>query len=275
MQVGAIIPHMHTTNQPVGDMLRGWRQRRRRSQLDLALDAEVSARHLSFIETGRAQPSREMVLRLAEHLEVPLRERNALLMAAGYAPVYPATPLDEPEMDAARQAIDLLLAGHEPYPALAIDRHWNLVAANRAVGIFLAESPQVLLTPPLNVLRLSMHPDGLAGRISNASQWREHVLHRLRQQVEATGDPVLEALLAELRAFPVSEAASERPEPVIHSSVAFPLRMRSSLGELAFYTTTTIFGTATDITLAELAIETFVPANAETAALLQRAAEVG
>ncbi|MCO5176675.1 MAG: hypothetical protein M9890_06850, partial [Thermomicrobiales bacterium] len=225
--------------------------------------------------TGRAQPSREMVLRLAEHLEVPLRERNALLMAAGYAPVYPATPLDEPEMDAARQAIDLLLAGHEPYPALAIDRHWNLVAANRAVGIFLAESPQVLLTPPLNVLRLSMHPDGLAGRISNASQWREHVLHRLRQQVAATGDPVLEALLAELRAFPVSEAASERHEPVIHSSVAFPLRMRSSLGELAFYTTTTIFGTATDITLAELAIETFVPANAETAALLQRAAEVG
>lgn len=266
---------MHTTHRPVGDLLRDWRQRRRRSQLDLALDAEVSARHLSFIETGRAQPSREMVLRLAEHLEVPLRERNALLMAAGYAPVYSATPLDEPEMDAARQAIDLLLAGHEPYPALAVDRHWNLLAANRAVGIFLAEIPQELLTPPLNVLRLSMHPEGLAGRIINSAQWRDHVLHRLRQQVEATADPVLKELLEELRAFPAPPADTPAHEPVIHDSVAFPLRMRSSIGELAFYTTTTVFGTATDVTLAELAIESFVPANAETAALLQRAAKEG
>lgn len=265
---------MQMTNRTVGDLLRDWRQQRRRSQLDLALDAEVSARHISFLETGRAQPSREMLLRLAEHLEVPLRERNALLTAAGYAPVYAATPLDEPRMAAARQAIEMLLAGHEPFPALAVDRHWNLVVANRAVALLLEGVAPDLLVPPVNVLRVSLHPDGLAPRIGNLRQWREHALARLRQQVEATADSVLAALLDELRDYP-TPADSGRRERVVHSGVVFPLRIRTTAGELMLFSTTTVFGTATDITLSELAIESFFPADATTAEALRRAAEAG
>lgn len=263
---------MQTIDRPVGELLRDWRQRRRRSQLDLALDAEVSARHLSFLETGRARPSREMLLRLAEHLEVPLRERNTLLMAAGYAPAYAATSLDEPEMAAARQAIEMLLAGHEPYPALAVDRHWNLVTANRALALLLEGVAPDLLSPPVNVLRLSLHPDGVAARIENLGQWREHALARLRQQVEATADPQLESLLEELRGYPIPDGRAGRREHVVHGGVAFPLRIRTAAGVLAFFTTTTVFGTATDVTLAELAIESFFPADADTAEALRRAA---
>src|SRR5512134_3657524 len=187
--------------QPFGAHLRHWRQHRRLSQLDLAQEAEISTRHLSFVETGRSVPSREMVLRLAERLDVPLRERNAMLTAAGYAPMYRERPLDDPALSAARRAVDLVLKGHEPYPALAVDRHWNLLAHNRAVAPFLAGASPVLLAPPVNVLRLSLHPEGLAPRIANLAQWRAHLLARLHQQVAASADRTLAALLEELAGY--------------------------------------------------------------------------
>jgi transcriptional regulator with XRE-family HTH domain len=190
------------STQAIGDHLKAWRQRRRLSQLDLAADAEISTRHLSFLETGRARPSRDMVLRLAERLEVPLRERNTLLVAAGFAPVFPQRALDHPSLQAARQAVELVLAGHEPYPALAVDRHWTLVSANKAVAPLLAGVDAALLKAPVNVLRLSLHPKGLARRIANLAEWRAHLLARLRQQIEATADETLTALLEELRLFP-------------------------------------------------------------------------
>ena len=180
----------------IGEHLRHWRQRRRVSQLELACDAEVSARHLSFIETGRSTPSREMVLRLAESLDVPLRERNVLLVAAGYAPRFPERRLSDPALESARRAVDLVLAGHEPFPAIAVDRHWTLVAANRAVPSLLAGASPSLLEQPVNVLRLSLHPRGLAPRIVNLGEWRSHLLARLRHQIELTADQVLIALLA-------------------------------------------------------------------------------
>src|SRR5262252_3328197 len=188
--------------QPVGNLLRKWRERRRLSQLDLACEAEISTRHLSFLETGRSLPSREMVLRLAEYLDVPLRERNALLVAAGYAPAFPERPLDDPALQSARQAVDLVLAGHEPYPALAIDRHWQLVTANAALQRLLAGAAPKLLNPPINVLRLSLHPDGLAPRIANLAEWRQHLLERLRRQIDVSADPVLSDLNPELSAYP-------------------------------------------------------------------------
>src|SRR5687768_5402078 len=173
---------------PFGEHLRFWRQHRRMSQLDLAGEADISTRHLSFVETGRSVPSREMVLRLAERLQVPLRERNALLVAAGYAPMYRERPLSDPALAPARQAVDLILKAHEPYPALAVDRHWNLLAANRMVAPLLAGAAPALLEAPSNVLRLSLHPQGLAPRILNLVQWREHLFERLQQQIRATRD---------------------------------------------------------------------------------------
>ena len=202
---------MMGTAQPVGDLLREWRQRRRLSQLDLALEAEISTRHLSFVESGRAQPSREMVLHLAERLEVPLRERNVLLVAAGFAPVFRERQLSDPALASARQAIDLVLKGHEPYPALAVDRHWTMVAANAAVALLIAGADPSLLAPPVNVLRLSLHPKGLSSRIANLAEWRAHLLERLRRQVEVSADPVLAKLHEELRGFPVP-AAGTRPQ---------------------------------------------------------------
>src|SRR5215471_9634946 len=193
---------MATIEQSVGSLLKEWRQRRRLSQLDLACEADISTRHLSFLETGRSLPSREMILHLAEQLEVPLRERNALLIAAGYAPVFPERPLGDPELHAARKAVDLVLAGHEPYPALAIDRHWTLIASNNAVPALIVEADPSLLQPPVNVLRLSLHPAGLAPRIANLAQWRSHLLARLSRQIEATADPVLKDLLNELCGYP-------------------------------------------------------------------------
>ncbi|HEU5430142.1 MAG TPA: helix-turn-helix domain-containing protein, partial [Thermomicrobiales bacterium] len=203
---------MSVATRPIGELLREWRERRRLSQLALALDADVSSRHVSFIETGRSRPSREMVLRLAERLDVPLRERNRLLLAAGFAPAYPERGLADPDLAQIRQAIDLVLAGHEPYPALAVDRHWNLVAANRAVASLLAGVAPDLLTPPVNVLRLSLAPAGLAPRIINLPEWRAHVLERLRRQVEASADPALAALLTDLRSQPAPAAERARPE---------------------------------------------------------------
>jgi transcriptional regulator with XRE-family HTH domain len=201
-----------TATKPVGDLLREWRQRRRMSQLDFAGEAEISTRHLSFIETGRAQPSREMILRLTERLHIPLRERNLLLVAAGFAPVFTERKLDDPGFAAARKAIELVLKGHEPYPAIAIDRHWTLIEANAAVGAFLTMTDPSLHVPPVNVLRLSLHPKGLARHIENFSEWRTHLLERLRQQIDISADPTLIELHAELRGYP-TPSAPPRPAP--------------------------------------------------------------
>src|SRR5688572_18150401 len=257
---------MQTQILAVGDQLRAWRSRRRLSQLDLALDAEISARHLSFLETGRSRPSRSMLLRLAERLKIPARDRNLLLAAAGFAPALPERPLDDPALAAARRAVELVLAAHEPFPALAVDRHWQLVAANAAVAGFLAGVADHLLVPPVNVLRLSLHPEGVAPRIVNLAEWRAHVFRRLEDQVEASADFVLAGLLEELRTYPGGTAARDSAEAF--GGVAVPLVLRTDRGEMSFLSTTTMFGTPIDITLAELAIEAFLPADARTAALL-------
>ena len=262
--------------QPIGEHLRAWRQRRRLSQLSLAVDAEISTKHLSFVETGRAQPSRDMVLRLAERLDVPLRERNVLLVSAGFAPVFPERPLADPALEPARQAVDLVLAGHEPYPALAIDRHWTLVAANGAVQRLLAGTDPAMLAPPVNVLRLSLHPDGLAPRIANLGEWRAHLLARLRHQIDVSADPVLIELLKELTAYPKPAATSgTRPDAASRvGGVVVPFRLITDGGVLSFISTTTVFGTPIDITLSELALESFFPADAATADMLRRMAGV-
>lgn len=255
---------MQLPAQPIGPLLRQWRERRRMSQLALALDANISAKHVSFLESGRAAPSRDMVLALAEALAVPLRARNTLLLAAGFAPAYSELGLDAPELAAARRAIDLLLAGHEPYPAIAIDRHWQLVAANRAFAPLIAGLPPALLAPPVNVLRLSVHPEGLAPRILNFPEWRAHAFHRLQQQIDASGDPVLAALHDELGGAPAD--GRRAPEP---TALLATLRMRVGDRELAFLSTTTIFGSPVDVTLSEIAIESFFPADVATAEALR------
>jgi transcriptional regulator with XRE-family HTH domain len=255
-----------------GEHLRQWRQRRRMSQLDLASEAEISTRHLSFVETGRSVPSREMVLRLAERLDVPLRERNAMLVAAGYAPMYRERPLDDPALAAARQAVELILKSHEPYPALAVDRQWNLLAANAMVPHLLAGIDQDLLQPPLNVLRLSLHPRGLAPRIVNLLQWRSHLFERLRQQMHATGDAELAALYEELRSYPLPDGVESTHLEGELLGVAMPFQFRTAAGVLSFISTVTVFGTPVDITLQELALETFFPADASTTAALRQLA---
>jgi transcriptional regulator with XRE-family HTH domain len=259
----------HPVPRAFGEHLRHWRQHRRLSQLDLAQQADISTRHLSFVETGRSLPSREMVLRLAERLDVPLRERNTLLVAAGFAPMYRERALDDPALAPARRAVELILRSHEPCPALAVDRRWNLVAANRMLPHLLAGAAASLLQPPVNVLRLSLHPLGLASRIVNLVQWRGHVFERLRQQVNATGDMLLEGLLDELRAYPIPEGAQDVRLAGEHLGVAMPLQFRSPSGVLSFISTTTIFGTPVDVTLQELALETFFPADETTAEALR------
>jgi transcriptional regulator with XRE-family HTH domain len=255
---------------PFGAQLREWRQRRRMSQLDFALDAEVSQKHLSFIETGRSVPSRDMVVRLAEVLDVPLRDRNSMLVAAGYAPLYAARDLDDRSLAPARAAIDLLLKGHEPFPALAIDRHWTMVSANEPARAFLAlVSEPALLAPPLNVLRLTLHPRGLAPAIANLGEWRHHLLDRLRRQIRATADPVLGALLDELEAYPgETPSPGNPPRDMGHADVFVPLRLNLPQGQLSLFTATTVFGTPVDVTLAEIAIESFYPADEATRAAL-------
>jgi transcriptional regulator with XRE-family HTH domain len=246
-----------------GDHLREWRQRRHLSQLDLAGDAQISARHLSFVETGRAAPSRDMVLRLAERLDVPLRERNMLLVAAGFAPAFPNRSLDDPALAAARQAMERVLKAHEPYPALAVDRHWNLVSANAMIAPFLAGVAPSLLAPPINVMRLGFHPQGLAPLTVNLAEWCGHLLERLHRQCEATADPVLIALYEELKTYPVP--ARKTPPSVDADSLAVPFRMRMGDDVLSFISTTMVFGTPLDVTLSELALETFFPADDRTA----------
>jgi transcriptional regulator with XRE-family HTH domain len=245
----------------IGDHLREWRQRRHLSQLDLAGDAEISARHLSFLETGRSAPSRDMVLKLAERLDVPLRERNVLLVAAGFAPAFPQRSLDDPALKPARQAIDLVLRAHEPNPALAVDRHWNLVSANRMVMPLLEGISPELLAPPLNVMRLSFHPKGLAPRTVNLAEWCGHLLERLHRQCETTADPELIKLYHELKTYPVP--ARSAPPPA--DNVAIPYKVRFGNDVLSFMSTTMIFGTPVDVTLSELALETFFPADDLTA----------
>jgi transcriptional regulator with XRE-family HTH domain len=261
--------------QPFGEHLRHWRQRRRLSQLDLAQEAQISTRHLSFVETGRSLPSREMVLRLAQRLEVPLRERNALLVAAGYAPMYRERPLDDPALASARQAVDLILKSHEPFPALAVDRHWNLLAANRMVAHLLEGADPSLLQGQVNVLRLSLHPRGVAPRIVNLGQWRDHIFERLRGQIQATGDAVLAQLLEELRGYAVQPAAGEPQLAGEHLGVVVPLQLRTGPGVLSFISTTTVFGTPVDVTLQELALETFFPADPFTGDALRQLAAAG
>ncbi len=261
----ALPPHRGA---PIGAQLRAWRQRRRRSQLDLALDAGISQRHLSFVESGRATPSRDMLLHLAEQLDVPLRERNALLLAAGFAPRFPERRLDEPALSAARAVVEAILRGHAPNPALAVDRHWHMVAGNQAMAPLLAGVTEpALLRPPVNVLRVSLHPGGLAPAIANLADWRGHVLGRLRRQAQDTGDPVLAGLLAELTELGWDGRVIE---PAAGNEVAIPLVLDTPHGRLSLISTTTVFGTPTEVTLSELAIEAFYPANEETAGRLAR-----
>jgi transcriptional regulator with XRE-family HTH domain len=264
---------MQVPAKPVGFLLRDWRQRRRVSQLDLALDAGISTRHLSFVETGRSRPSREMLLHLAEQLDIPLRERNVLLLAGGFAPVYAERELQDRALDRVRAMVERVLAAHEPFPAVAIDRHWSLVAANTAVAPLLAGVDAALLRPPVNVLRLSLHPKGLSGRIANLPEWREHLLVRLKRQIAQTADPVLAALLDELRAFPVphSDLPLAPPEGEEFAAIAVPFQLITEAGLLSFLGTSMVFGGARDITLSELAIEAFLPADARTAEALNKA----
>lgn|SRR5690554_5371759 len=264
-------PPRPTGERTVGDLLRAWRLRRRRSQLDLASEAGVSTRHLSFVETGRARPSRELILHLAEHLDVPLRERNAMLLAAGYAPVYGHRPLDDAEMAPVRAALGVVLRGHEPFPAVVVDRHWDLVAANdAALGVLAAGVDPALLAPPANVLRASLHPDGLAPRIANLDQWSAHLVARLRREVDLYGDPALAALLDEVCGYP-GVVATPADEDVA-SRLFVPLELRSEAGPLRFFSTIATFGTARDVTVEELSIESFFPADRATEEALRSAA---
>jgi transcriptional regulator with XRE-family HTH domain len=254
-----------------GPMLRDWRQRRRLSQLDLALEAGVSARHLSFVETGRSRPSAEMVLHLTDRLGVPLRERNRLLLAAGHAPVFEQRDLDDPEMTPIRQALQQILDGHDPYPAVVVDGAWEMVAANGAVGLMTEGVAPELLEPPVNVLRVSLHPDGLAPRIVNLAEWRAHLLDRLRRQIALTADPALRTLLDELLGYP----APDEPErgggrDGVHE-LAVQLRLKTDAGELAFISTIATFGTAVEVTASELSIESFFPVDRATDEALRAA----
>ena len=250
-------------------MLREWRCRRRLSQLELALEADVSSRHLSFVETGRSRPSAEMVLHLAERLDVPLRERNDLLLAAGYAPAYGQRALDAPEMRPVRDAIEQVVSGHEPYPALVVDRHWDLVSANRALASLVEGAAAHLLEPPVNVLRLCLHPEGVAPRIINLPYWRARVLERLRRDAFVTGDPALNALHDELASYPGGD-----PQPLGRpfGEVVLPLRVRYGNLELSFISTRTSFRNALDVTVDELSIESFFPTDEPTADAMREAA---
>ena len=264
---------MNDPESSFGEILRRWRRQRGLTQLSLANQADISARHLCFLETGRAQPSRDMLLRLAEHLQVPLRDRNSLLMAAGFAAVFPERPLADPALAVVRKAIDLILQAHDPYPAFAVDRYWTLVASNNALRPFLGDVDSSLLHPPVNVLRLTLHPQGLAPRLANYHQWRSHVLIKLSGQVLATADSRLSALLQELQdyAMPVGiprECESSNCED--WHRLVVPFQLATDFGILSFYSTTTIFGTPIDTALSELSLELFYPADKATVDALRR-----
>jgi transcriptional regulator with XRE-family HTH domain len=262
---------MLNRRQPVGGLLREWRQRRRLSQLDLACEAGISTRHLSFVETGRSHPSRDMLLHLSEQLDVPVRERNVLLVAAGYAPIFPERPLADPAMAAARAAIDLVLERQKPYPAFALDRHWSIVASNAALPELYDGVAADLMEPPVNAMRLSLHPQGLAPKIVNLGEWRAHLLHRLRHQVELTADRALIDLLREVSEYPASTAKPGQAQNIEHD-IAVPFRIKTGTDVLSFFSMTTVFGTPVDVMLSELALELFFPADDETAVAVQRIA---
>ncbi len=246
-----------------GELLREWRNRRRMSQLDLALEANVSARHVSFVETGRSKPSREMVLTLAEQLEIPLREQNSLLLAAGYAPAFSETPLDTEEMSPVRHALDTILAGHEPYPAVIVDREWEILSSNAPAQILLQGVSGELLAPPANALRITLHPDGMAPRILNFEEWSGHLLTRLHRQALLSQDPALAELERELLGYPGVQPSSGIAEP--EEMLFVPLRLRlPNETLLSLFSTVATFGTALDITLEELSIEAFFPADEAT-----------
>jgi transcriptional regulator with XRE-family HTH domain len=257
----------------VGDSLREWRQRRRLTQLELSNATGISARHLSFIETGRSQPSRAMISRLAEYLQVPLRQRNELLTAAGYAAVYPMRALADPALASARQTVELLLKAHEPYPAFAIDRHWMMVASNEGFRPFIGDIDLSQFPRPFNVLRFTLHPRGLGPRIINHWQWRAHVYANLQRQIELSADSVLSALLEELRGYPLPAGVvpSDSAEVNPTGSFAVPFQLQTEYGALSFFSTTTTFGTPLEITLSEFSLECFYPVDAASAAILHRA----
>ncbi|MFI5880112.1 helix-turn-helix domain-containing protein [Streptomyces sp. NPDC051554] len=253
----------------VGPLLRAWRERRRVSQLELALRADSSARHISFVETGRSRPSEEMVLRLAEHLDVPVRERNSLLLAAGYAPHYPETPLDDPALDALREGLERLIQGYEPYPALVVDAGYTVVAANRGITMLLDGVPESLLQPPLNAMRLTLHPQGLAPRIRNLGEWRGHLLAQMERQIALHRSEPLRALYEEVAAYlapGTADREDEQPAPVPH--FALPMRIEHDGRVLSFVSSIATFNTPMDVTVSELAIETFLPADPATAKYL-------
>ncbi|MDG9701413.1 helix-turn-helix domain-containing protein [Streptomyces sp. DH37] len=250
----------------VGPLLRHWRERAGLSQLELALRADSSARHISFVETGRTRPSPEMVLRLAEHLDVPVRERNALLLAAGHAPHYPETPVDDPSLAALRGGLERMLTAYEPYPALVVNGRYEVLAANRGIAAFLEGTAEHLLRPPLNAMRLTLHPDGLAPRIRNFLEWREHLLEQMRRQLAPLRSAPLRELYEEVTAYPLPEGGAERHGA--EGPFALPMVIEHRGHVLSFFSTITTFNTPMDVTVSELAMETFVPADPETAALL-------
>ncbi|GCB44484.1 helix-turn-helix domain-containing protein [Streptomyces sp. NL15-2K] len=261
---GSAAPATAPADKGVGPLLRAWREQRRVSQLELALRADSSARHISFIETGRSRPSEEMVLRLAEHLDVPVRERNALLLAAGYAPRYPETPLDDPALDALREGIERLIQGYEPYPALVVDAMYNVIAANRGILMLLDDIPEALLTPPLNAMRLTLHPEGLAPRIRNLREWRGHLLAQMERQIALRRSEPLRALYEEVAAYPVPEADYEGQPAQSVPYFALPMRIEHEGRTLSFISSISTFNTPMDVTVAELAIETLLPADPAT-----------
>jgi transcriptional regulator with XRE-family HTH domain len=266
----AIAQHQHH-GESLGSLLQTWRKRRRLSQLELASVAGVSTRHLSFLETGRSRASRELVHHLAEHLDIPLRERNRLLLAGGFAPTYTETPIDAPEMTVVREALDLLMASHEPYPAIVLNRRFELVTGNQAIGILIEGVAAHLLQPPINSARVALHPEGLAQRVLNLPEYRAHILDSVQRSAVASGDPFLADLYEEISGYPDPDGHryDESAEP---PSVVLPVRLRSDDGDLAFFSILATFGTPRDVTVAELAIESFFPADRHTEAVLRKRA---
>ena len=250
---------MAVTQEPVGALVRHWRHHRRRSQLDVAIAADLSARHLSFIETGRATPSRTMIERLCEELEVPLRERNRWYLAAGFAPMHEERPLAE--LGPARAAVEAVLEGHEPYPAVAVDVRWDLVAANRAMTTFLSEIPDELRLPRLNLVRSTLHPAGLAPLVRNYEQWRAHVVRRIRRQLDRTSAPGLAELLAEVESYPVPAGTVEVDRDSATDAVSAPLLLSTQYGDLSLCYVLSVFGAPRDVTLDEIGVESFFPAD--------------